>query len=163
MYIKSLTRRLAVLCEVSAAAVFAVVCILNFSQVFGRYMLGSSFNWAEEIMRYSMLWVMMLGGTAAIYRGDHMAVDTLLDTLPPRFTHLIRSFLFGIAAIFCALLVWYGWPAALANARQSAAASGVPMIVPYMAIPIGGALMIVQIILCWASGFDSTHYDEEFY
>ncbi|EPX85246.1 TRAP transporter small permease [Salipiger mucosus] len=163
MTLKSLTRRLAEVCERSAAVIFAAVCILNFSQVFGRYMLGSSLTWAEEIMRYSMLWVMMLGGTAAIYRGDRMAVDTILDMLSERYRHLVRSALFGVAGLFCALLVWFGWPAALANARQSAAASGLPMVVPYLALPIGGTLMIIEIALCWASGFEDTRFDEEAY
>lgn len=163
MSLKSLTRQLALACEVLAAAIFAAVCVLNFTQVVGRYTAGSSLNWAEEIMRYSMLWVMMLGGTAAIYRGDHMAVDTLLEAMPSRMAHLVRSLLFGIAGIFCVLLVWYGWPAALSNANQSAAASGIPMIVPYMALPVGGVLMIVQIALCWLTGFGPSQYDEEVY
>lgn len=163
MTLVSLTRRLAQACEALAAAIFTAVCVLNFTQVLGRYMLGSSLTWAEEIMRYSMLWVMMLGGTAAIYRGDHMAVDTLVDILPPRRAHLLRSLLYGIAAIFCVMLVRYGWPAALSNARQSAAASGLPMVVPYMALPVGGALMLVQIALCWATGFAPTRHDEEPY
>ena len=38
-----------------------------------------------------------------------------------------------------------------------------PMIIPYMAIPIGGVLMIVQIVLCWLAGFEATQYDEEAY
>ncbi|HBM58631.1 TRAP transporter small permease [Salipiger marinus] len=163
MSLHSLTRRLAAVCETAAAAIFAAVCLLNFIQVVGRYAAGSSLNWAEEVMRYSMLWVMMLGGTAAIQRGDHMAVDTLLDALSPRGAHLLRSLLFGIAGIFAALLVWYGWPAALNNARQSAAASGLPMIVPYMALPVGGALMLVQIVLCWLTGFGETRHEEEAY
>lgn len=163
MLIKRVTRGLALTCEISAALIFFVVCLLNFTQVSGRYLMGSSLNWAEEIMRYSMLWVMMLGGTAAIYRGDHMAMDALTEAAPARWRHLMRSSLFGVAGLFCALLVIHGWPAALSNANQSAAASGLPMIIPYMAIPVGGALMIVQIILCWLSGFEATHYDEEAY
>lgn len=161
MTLRQLARWLAVTCELSAAAIFAVVCLLNFTQVFGRYMMGSSLTWAEEIMRYSMIWVMMLGGTAAIYRGDHMAVDSLVETLSGRSRHLVRSALFGIAGAFCVLLVWYGWPAALSNARQSAAASGISMILPYLAVPVGGALMLAQILLCWIVGFHPTEFEEE--
>lgn len=161
MFLRKLARSLASACELSAAATFAVVCLLNFAQVFGRYMMGSSLSWAEELMRYSMVWVMMLGGTAAIYRGDHMAVDSLAGLPAGRNRHLIRSVLFGIAGAFCVLLVWYGWPAALANAQQSAAASGISMILPYLAIPIGATLMLVQIVLCWIVGFRPTEYEEE--
>ncbi|EAR53156.1 C4-dicarboxylate transport system permease small protein [Oceanicola granulosus HTCC2516] len=135
--------------------------MLNFWQVGGRYVFGSSLRWAEEVMRYGMVWVMMLGGTAAIYHGEHMAVDAVVDAVPRRFAHLLRSLLYGIGAVFIGLLVWYGWPAALANLRQSAAASGISMIYPYMALPVGGLLMILQIVLCFFAGFASTAYEEE--
>ncbi|WP_447927303.1 TRAP transporter small permease [Vreelandella sp. EE27] len=161
MFARQLTCRLARFCEVSAAVIFIIVCLLNFGQVFSRYILGSSFGWAEEIMRYSMPWIMMLGGTAAIYRGEHMAVDAVPDMFSGRLQHIVRSLLYGVAMIFCMLLVLYGWPAALANTRQSAAASGLPMVVPYMALPIGGALMIVQITLCWITGFDQHTSEKE--
>ena len=59
------------------------------------------------------------------------------------------------------LIVWYGWPAAMANVRQSAAASGISMVYPYMALPIGGVLMILQIVLCFFAGFGQTAYEEE--
>lgn len=162
MFVRQLSYRLARLCEVSAAVIFIAVCLLNFGQVFNRYILGSSFGWAEEVMRYCMPWIMMLGGTAAIYRGEHMAIDAVPDMFPKRLRHMARSLLYGVAMIFCVLLVWYGWPAALSNARQNAAASGIPMIVPYMALPVGGALMIVQIALCWVAGFGEHNSEEEF-
>ncbi len=92
-----------------------------------------------------------------------MAVDTLLDLVGERWRHLLRSILFGIAGLFCLLLVWYGWPAAIHNIRQSAAASGISMVIPYMALPIGGVLMLVQIILCWISGFEEGDPGEEPY
>ena len=66
MRLKTLSKGLALVCQWSAAAIFIFVCGLNFSQVFGRYVLGSSIPWGEEIMRYSMIWVMMLGGPATI-------------------------------------------------------------------------------------------------
>ncbi|TNC60050.1 TRAP transporter small permease [Rubellimicrobium roseum] len=161
MLLPKLARRLALSCELSAAAIFTVVCLLNFTQVIGRYAIGSSLTWAEEIMRYSMIWVMMLGGTAAIYRGDHMAVDSVVEALPSRRRHILRSVLFGIGGTFCVMLAWYGWPAAINNAQQSAAASGLPMILPYLALPIGAVLMLAQIVLCWIVGFHSTVVEEE--
>lgn len=161
MLARKLARWLASVCELSAAAIFLAVCLLNFSQVFGRYAMGSSLSWAEEVMRYLMIWVMMLGGTAAIYRGDHMAIDTVPELLSGRGRQIARSILFGIAGAFCVLLLWYGWPAALANAGQRAAASGISMIFAYMAVPVGAALMIVQIVLCWIVGFHPTEYEEE--
>ena len=157
----ALARRLAVSCEVAAAVILAVVSAINLAQVLGRYFFASSFPWAEEVMRYVMMWLMMLGGTACIYRCEHMAIDAVRNWLPERQRAWYRNLLFGIAGVFCLLLVWYGWPAALANASQFAAASRLPMIVPYLAIPVGGVLMLVQIVLCWRGGYQPVGLEEQ--
>lgn len=161
MQIKSISKGLALTCQWSAAAIFIVVCGLNFSQVFGRYVLGSSIPWGEEIMRYSMIWVMMLGGVASIYYAEHMAVESLGELLAPHRRHLVLTATYIVAGLFCVLLVYYGWPAALGNTRQRAAASGLSMFWVYLAIPLGALLMLIQIALCAVSGFASQNAEPE--
>lgn len=139
--------------EIVAAGLLLVVTIINLVQVAGRYSIGFSLPWGEEIMRYTMVWVMMIGGVACFWRVEHMSIDALHDMAPARLRPLVRGALYGIAGIFCFLLAWYGWPAAFANSRQYAAASGISMFWVYLAIPVGATLMIVQIVLCWLTGY----------
>ncbi|HCO54981.1 TRAP transporter small permease [Pelagibacterium nitratireducens] len=161
MRLKTLSKGLALVCQWSAAAIFIFVCGLNFSQVFGRYILGSSIPWGEEIMRYSMIWVMMLGGTASIYYAEHMAVESLGELLAPHRRHLVLTTTYLVGGLFCVLLVYYGWPATMANTRQTAAASGISMFWVYLAIPAGALLMLIQIVLCAISGFASANAEPE--
>jgi TRAP-type C4-dicarboxylate transport system permease small subunit len=161
MNVRSLARGLAVTCEVSAGAILLVVSLINLGQVLGRYVIGFSVPWAEEVMRYTMMWLMMLGGVACIYRVEHMAIESLVESAPERRRDLVRSTLFGIAGIFCIFLVYYGWTAAIRNSSQYAAASGMPMIIPYLAIPVGGALMLIEIVLCWFAGYDPIRPEDE--
>ena len=144
-----------------AAAILLVVCLLNFTQVGGRYALGTSLSWAEETMRYIMMWLMMLGSVTAVYRAEHMAVEGFQDIVAPRHRHIARSALYGIGGIFCVLLAYHGWTAAIRNMSQQAAASGMPMIIPYMAIPVGSVMILIQIVLCWASGFEIDFEEHE--
>ena len=148
-------------CEVIAASLLAAVALINLAQVLGRYLLAESLPWGEEIMRYTMIWVMMLGGVACFRRVEHMSVDALHDRLPQRLRPVARGVLYGVSGVFCALLVLYGWPAAIANYDQFAAASGVRMIWIDLAIPIGAMLMIVQIVLCWVAGYAPADDAEE--
>jgi TRAP-type C4-dicarboxylate transport system permease small subunit len=161
MNVRSLARGLAVTCEVSAGSILLAVSIINLCQVFGRYVIGISLPWAEEVMRYVMMWLMMLGGVACIYRIEHMAIESVVESAPERLRNLVRGTLFGIGGIFCFFLVYYGWPAAIRNSGQHAAASGMPMIIPYMAIPVGGVLMMVEIVLCWFAGYDPVRPEDE--
>ncbi len=161
--VRSAARGLAVGCEVIAALILIAVTCINLAQVVGRYFIGTSIPWAEEIMRYVMMWLMMLGSVACIYRAEHMAIDSVIQSVPERWRQHMRSLLYSIGGLFCLLLVIYGWHAALANNMQFAAASGIRMSIPYMAIPIGGTLIIVEIVLCWLAGYEPAEPTEEPY
>jgi TRAP-type C4-dicarboxylate transport system permease small subunit len=144
-----------------AALLLLAVTLINLTQVVGRYSFGYSLPWGEEVMRYTMVWVMMIGGIACFYRVEHMAIDAVHDMAPAGLRPLLRGALYGIAGIFCILLAYYGWPAALANANQRAAASGISMLWVYLAIPLGATLMLVQIVLCWLTGYEPSEPMEE--
>lgn len=140
--------------ETVATLLLITVTILNLTQVVGRYAFSIGFSWTEELMRYLMIWLMMLGSVAAIYRVEHMGVETLEAMVAPRYGALVRSALYSVGAIFCLVVLIYGWPLALRNAGQVAPASGIPMIYPYMALPVGAVLLLIQIGLSWFGGWD---------
>ncbi|RYH06495.1 TRAP transporter small permease [Tropicimonas sp. IMCC6043] len=140
--------------ETVATLLLIVVTCLNLTQVGGRYLFNTGFSWTEEAMRYLMIWLMMLGSVACIFRAEHMGIQTLENMVRPERARLVKSALYTIAAIFCVFVLVYGWPLTLRNARQVAPASQIPMILPYMALPVGAALMLLQIALTWFSGFE---------
>lgn len=140
--------------EVTATLILIVVTILNLTQVVGRYAFNAGFSWTEETMRYLMVWLMMLGSVACIFRAEHMALATLEGMVKPERARYVRSALYSVAAIFCVFVLVYGWPLALRNAAQVAPASGIPMIYPYLALPVGAFLMLIQITLTWFAGFE---------
>lgn len=140
--------------EITAALLMIVVTVLNLTQVGGRYFFNFGFSWTEEVMRYSMIWLMMLGSVSCIYRVEHMGIEVLEGMVRPSRVRFVKSALYSVAAIFCVIILIYGTPLALRNAAQTAPASEIPMIIPYAALPIGSALMLIQIALSWFSGFE---------
>lgn len=150
----ALSRALARSTEIAAAILMIVVTLLNLTQVGGRYLFNTGFSWTEETMRYCMIWLMMLGGVACIFRAEHMGIEMLDRAVGPRWAPTLKSALYSIAGVFCVVILVYGWPLALRNAAQVAPASRIPMILPYMALPVGAALMLLQIALTWVSGFE---------
>jgi len=151
-------RVLAISTEIIAGLLLIAVTLLNLTQVGGRYFFSTGFSWTEEVMRYSMIWLMMLGSVACIFRVEHMGIEVLEGLVKPGMVRFVKSALYSVAAIFCVVILYYGWPLALRNAAQTAPASGIPMIVPYAALPVGAALMLVQIALSWFSGFEPDDY-----
>jgi TRAP-type C4-dicarboxylate transport system permease small subunit len=151
---RRVARHLARATEILATLLLIVVTALNLTQVGGRYLFGAGFSWTEELMRYLMIWLMMLGSVACVYRAEHMGLQTLERLVAPRRAQLVRSAVYSVAAVFCVFLLVYGWPLALRNAAQVAPASQIPMIAPNLALPVGAALMLAQIALSWLSGFE---------
>lgn len=141
--------------EIAAGILLILVTALNLTQVGGRYLFSTGFGWTEEVMRYSMIWLMMLGSVACIFRAEHMGIEAVEGLVRPDWARYVKSGLYSVAAIFCLVILYYSYPLALRNASQVAPASGIPMIYPYAALPVGAVLMLVQIALSWFSGFES--------
>ena len=140
--------------EIIATCLLIAVTVLNLTQVCGRYFFNTGFSWTEEAMRYGMIWLMMTGSVACIFRAEHMGIEMLEQFVTRDKARFVKSALYSVAAIFCCVVIYYGWPLALRNAAQVAPASRIPMIFPYMALPVGASLMLLQIILTWVSGFE---------
>lgn len=121
----------------------ALVVLLG---VFTRYVMNDSLAWVEELARYTMIWLAWLGGGLALRRGAHIAVEFMIDAMPPR-ARAVVVFL-GRVAIFCFLgiLLWYGIDLTSRVSMQSTIALGVSMQVPYASIPVGALLMAYHLM-----------------
>jgi len=127
--------------EGAAAVLIGVIVVANAAQIFCRYVLVQPLSFTDELMRFSMVWVAFLAGSALVFRREHMAAN-IFDN--PRFGWLRRVMaMVVLLAIlgFAIALAWFGWPLALRNARQLSPSWQLPMVWPYVAVPVGGALM----------------------
>ena len=132
--------------EIIAAALLIAVIILNLAQVFFRYVLVDPLSWSEESMRYSTTWLVLLAGSSALFRGEHMLINLFENIASKRIRNVIKQAVLLCIGGFCVLLMWEGFPAAIDNMRQVSPAMGIPMTVPYLAIPAGASLMLIKVI-----------------
>src|SRR5258708_12409558 len=63
-------------------AVFWILAVVVFYQVFTRYVLNDAAGWTEEIARYLLIAVTFLGGAMAVRRGTHIQGDFVYPFLP---------------------------------------------------------------------------------
>lgn len=116
-------------------------------QVIGRYLFHKAPGWTEELARFTMLWVAMLGSAAALRSGGHLAVTAFVDTLGPRALAVVLALRDAVMVAAAGLLAWQGFLFAQLNGAQESAAMEIPMSLPYAAMPVGGALIIVMVLL----------------
>jgi TRAP-type C4-dicarboxylate transport system permease small subunit len=140
------------LLDVLVGAMILVMAATIIWQVFARYVLDAAPGWSEELARFLMIWVTLLGGAAVLRGGGHIAVTALLDWLPSRFHGVVLAL--RDLALLAALLVLarYGWDYAALNAVQESAALEIRKSIIYAALPLGAVLTMALLVLARLAG-----------
>jgi TRAP-type C4-dicarboxylate transport system permease small subunit len=133
--------RLYRLVEAVTVAVLAFYVAVIVVQVVLRYVFNSSLIWSDEIIRFGLVWNVMLGATLVSLREGHIRVDLFENMLPPRVQPYVQLLIHFISLAFLLLLLFFGWKFALRGAVQSAPVTGISMAYAYSAIAVGAALM----------------------
>lgn len=115
-------------------------------QVFFRFVVYVPFPWSEELSRYLMIWLGMVGSFVALRKGRHIGVTVLIERLPAKVNMILTPFLQLVMIVFLAVIAEEGMSLALFNAAQKSPALQVPMFYPYLAVPVGAALMIIELL-----------------
>jgi TRAP-type C4-dicarboxylate transport system permease small subunit len=74
---------LANVCLAVAGLALLIIVAINGANVVARYLFGSPFSWAEELMLFLMILSVFAGAIAVTWRNLHIRIDTLLDRMPP--------------------------------------------------------------------------------
>ena len=87
------------LVEKLMALALGLIVLLVFSNVVGRYALGTSFAGAEELSRLLFVWLVFLGAILTLRRRAHLGVELVQARLPRRvrrvcalLTHLLTLY-----------------------------------------------------------------------
>ena len=115
--------------------------VLNVTQVFTRYVMNDPLFWTEEMVRYTTVWLTFVGAAAASLYGYHMDMNLFLEVKSRRFQAFHQAFLQLVILAFCVLIIWQGTKFCLLNGKQTAPATGLPMLYVYGATVVGGVLL----------------------
>lgn len=122
--------------------------LLVFVQVVLRYAFNISLVWSEETARYIIIWVILIGSSIAVREKAHATVDALVAFLPPLLQRIFSILANLMGVIFCFILVRSGTITVLnvIEFNNVTPAMGIPMAIPYLSLPVGGALMLYRFI-----------------
>ena len=123
---------------------FIVLAVLW--QVFSRYVLQNSSSVTEEIARYLMIWIGILGAAYASGQQEHLAINILPPKLNERNRIRLRIGINILIILFAvsALIIGGGNLVYISYLLgQTSAALNLPLSVVYAVVPISGILIIV--------------------
>ena len=124
------------------ATMSIVVCM----QVFARYVLNNPIHWSEELARFVMIWLGLVGASVVLKSDGHVAITVVRDRLHPKAALVLK--LLGRAAmgVFLAVVIKEGIGLALFFASQKSPAMRLSMAVPYLSIIVAGAFMALHLV-----------------
>ena len=137
-------RWLASLCQFILCVALTVMTTVTFVEVVRRYFLGLSYVWAEELVRFLLVWVTFLGGSAAFYMGNLIYFDMVTSKVSPRAQFILAMVVGILVFVILGVFFKYGWSYAMSRPIQFQRSPGMnlPMVYVYIAIPVGIGLML---------------------
>jgi TRAP-type C4-dicarboxylate transport system permease small subunit len=115
--------------------------------IFCRYVLKSSIIWTEEVARFSLVWMVMMGAMGAAVKGDHMVIDFVVPRFPAVLRRIVEWGRFLLAAGILSLMIWLGSVNAVQIWHMKTLALNIPKTIPLLALPAGFALLLAGIVL----------------
>lgn len=147
-YIRAFSDFLGRVLEVLIVVLISVMTVLMFAQVLGRYVFKNGLYWAEELSRFSMVYLVYLGAAIASKNHDHISVTILDELLQKKAGYtLYRTLIALINLAFLAIVSIIGLKSLAMVRAQTSPNMGIPMSIAYAAIPIGSILMMLYVIL----------------
>ena len=119
-------------------------------QVFSRYVLNSPSSFTEELARFLLIWVGLLGASYAAGQRMHLAVDILPNRLEGKSRHYLGLFILACTVLFAMTVMVYGgirlvWVTLFLG--QTAAALQMPLGYIYLVLPLSGLLIAFYAVL----------------
>lgn len=132
--------------EILSVLLLAALCVVVTMQVLSRYVMNSQFSWTGEVSRYLLVWMTFIGTSLAHKNREHFSVRLLPDQFryPASlvFDYLIEGSVIG----FSLILIVMGIDRSFLNASVTSPSLELPMYLPFMILPITGALLLVRSI-----------------
>lgn len=134
----------AAICSVLLLAMVALVAW----QVISRYALNDPSTFSEELLRFGVIWLSLIGTAYVAGKSGHMSVDLLKNLLPPRWQDALNILIqFAFIAFAIDVLIVGGMRAVNIAAQQYTAVLQIPMGAIYGSLPVAGVLTLIYSVL----------------
>ncbi len=130
------------LLDVAAALLLTALVAITAARVAGRYALGLSMPWSEELTRLLFVWLVMIGAA----RCAHLRIDLLRERLQGRAGQALDLLVAAVSLALLLLLVRYGHALVELTAFDRYTALGISVQYAYWGLVTGAGLWIVTLL-----------------
>lgn len=126
----------------------AAMVILIFGQVVGRYVFQSAPSWTEELARYIHIWQVWIGASYGIRLQRHLRIEAFRDLFSDVGKKVLDTISILVWFVLALSLAILGTQLVLSSLKngQLTPAMQLPMWIPFLAIPLGSAGMVLRLL-----------------
>ena len=129
------------------ALLLALMVTISFVQVINRYILGTGFTWALELVTYLFAWLVLFGVSYGIKTGAHIGIDVLVRRFPQAAPYHRSARVLACCAYCIIMLVGStGYVIKLYDLGIEAQDLPIPRWVPFIMLPIGLSLALLRLL-----------------
>lgn len=125
----------------------AIMFLMIFINVIGRYFFSKSVMGADELARYLMISIAFLGMGMAMRRGQHSAFNIVQDVVPSRVRIFLRIIVSLIMVAFMIVLFVLGYQYAMKYMSNRTEMLRMSAGMWYMVIPLGAVLFVFHFLI----------------
>ncbi len=132
--------------EIILAPGMAVMLLINFANILGRYVFQVSWAATEEVCVICFVYISLIGAAVAVKRRMHLGFTLILEKLPPKarlvFDGLITAAVIGLMS----LMIYYGYLVCANQVSHSSAtpAMRIPLVYASASVPLSGLTIIIR-------------------
>ena len=126
---------------------FIVMVIASFAQVVNRNVVHAGISWFEELARYCMVYMALLGGEAGLRDGTQLSIVAFTNKFKGKAQTFILSIAKAVTVVFSAIIAVKSWEMVVKQMAigQMTPALKIPMAVPYFSLTLAfGIIVLVQ-------------------
>ncbi|MFT7594052.1 MAG: TRAP-type C4-dicarboxylate transport system permease small subunit [Paracoccaceae bacterium] len=132
-----------------SAAMIVLAVAITCQMIFVRFVLNASTIWQTEMVIYLVIAATLIGLPYVQNLRGHVNVDLVPLSLPRRARRILAIFTLCASIAVVAMMLWYGyenWHLAWAKGWKSDTVWGVRLWIPYLALPVGFGLFLLQLV-----------------
>ena len=127
-------------------ALMAVAVVNVLWQVTTRFVLGDPSTMTQELARYLLIWIGVLGAGYVVGQRAHLALELLPGKLEGRALRTLNMFILGCVGAFALLVMVVGGGRLVyvqLTLGQTSPSLGWPLGAVYLVVPLSGAVMLM--------------------
>ena len=144
--LKMLMKIINALCEYITAAMLLVMTLVILLQVVCRSF-GTGFDWTEELARYLLIGIVLLGTGIGVYRGGNIGIEAVVNALPPAPRRIVSIIMNLCCLLLFSEMIRYGWRVIRIASRQTSPSMQISMAIPYGVIFVAIVIITMHLLV----------------